>query len=785
MKLASKYFLLSQTVAKTQAVAKPVDVPTNHVCVIDCSGSMSWDLPKIREHLKRRIRTLFGQKDTLSIIWFSGRGQFGTLLEAEPVATLTDLKAVEASIDRWLKPIGLTGFKEPLEEAAKLVQRVAKKDGVYSLFFLSDGCDNAWQHSEILQAIEKAAGLFNSATIVEYGYYADRRLLTQMAEKFGGVHVFSEDFPRFEPSFDAAMKRQTSNAPKVEVFVGAVINDFAFALVGDDLLTFSVEQGRVFVPEMVDKVWYVATSGKEVAKDEAALYATMSLFAQRVNSDVVWEALKATGDVRFINQFSTCFGKQNFSTFVDDTKAAAFNAQLRLSDGQDFNLVPADDAFTIFDLLETLQANPENLLLLHSKDFKYTKIGRSVVDADETLTKEEQAQVEAITAKMASVSRDAKKLAALQAEITAITVNKPKALKFTEEANPKGVPVQALVFNKERPNISVQTQRFGTVNLSERLPKEAPWVSKVPVDFPTSIFRNYTIVKDGIINVKQLPLRLTGATVRKLVEQGMPFKAILGCDGESAEVARTRVKKAAQEREVPVLIDLTLIPVLNRKMVSTVSAREAFESEVALLELQAAKKVFDNAFKERFPYVSEGFVQRYGDEATKWLDEVGLTDKGFNPRVLQAEATDFYMAKELAITVKGYSKLPSVNEVRGKMAPPAPGKKAAKPLSGPTALMAKYLTELDGYLTGDEYTRTASDKDKDAKLKAWLEAKTRLSIEQVRDFQRQKAMRLFSIIVGQTWFKEFSTLDDNTLKVTVSGADYDCTAELSEKKTLI
>jgi hypothetical protein len=101
MKLASKYFLLSQTVAKTQAVAKPVDVPTNHVCVIDCSGSMSWDLPKIREHLKRRIRTLFGQKDTLSIIWFSGRGQFGTLLEAEPVATLTDLKAVEASIDRW------------------------------------------------------------------------------------------------------------------------------------------------------------------------------------------------------------------------------------------------------------------------------------------------------------------------------------------------------------------------------------------------------------------------------------------------------------------------------------------------------------------------------------------------------------------------------------------------------------------------------------------------------------------------------------------------------------
>ena len=126
-KVADGLYLARQTVSKTPAPAKPVEVPTNHVVVIDCSGSMSYDLPQIRTQLKKKLPKLIGEKDTLSVIWFSGRGEFGALLEAEPVSTLADLKDVEKAIDRWLKPVGLTGFKEPLEEAGKLIERVGKK----------------------------------------------------------------------------------------------------------------------------------------------------------------------------------------------------------------------------------------------------------------------------------------------------------------------------------------------------------------------------------------------------------------------------------------------------------------------------------------------------------------------------------------------------------------------------------------------------------------------------------------------------------------------------------
>ncbi len=241
--------------------AKPKEVPTNHVVVIDCSGSMSYELPKIREQLKRKLPKLLREKDTISVVWFSGRGQFGTLLEAEPVATLTDLKDVENAIDRWLRPTGMTGFKEPLEEIPNLVARVSKKTpgSVFSLFFMSDGCDNQWPRQDVLKAVEKAGSSVASAIFVEYGYYADRPLLTQMAEKSGGALIFAEDFDRYVPAFEAAIQKRQSGAKRVEAKIpGDVIGGFAYAFSGSDLLTFGVEAGAVQVPEDAKEVWFLS-----------------------------------------------------------------------------------------------------------------------------------------------------------------------------------------------------------------------------------------------------------------------------------------------------------------------------------------------------------------------------------------------------------------------------------------------------------------------------------------------------------------------------------------------
>jgi hypothetical protein len=270
--LDPQLYLVRQEVA-AKAAPKAEPAPCNHILVIDVSGSMCGELPKIREQLKRKVPKLLKEKDTLSIIWFSGRGEHGVLLEGEPVATLKDLKDVEASIDRWLRPVCLTGFKEPLEDVTALVERLGKKypSNVNSLFFMSDGCDNQWSRAEIIKAVEKASTGLAAAAFVEYGYYADRPLLAKMAETAGGVLVFAEHFDKYAPELESSLTRGLSGAPRIEVKVESdlVVDVFAFTLSDGCINTYGIEDDKVRVPEDTEAVYYL--SPKPVGIEGASL----------------------------------------------------------------------------------------------------------------------------------------------------------------------------------------------------------------------------------------------------------------------------------------------------------------------------------------------------------------------------------------------------------------------------------------------------------------------------------------------------------------------------------
>lgn len=750
--------------------AKPnVETPTDYIVAIDCSGSMYRELPRIRTQLKKKLRTLLKEQDTVSIVWFSGRDEFGTLLEAEPVATLTDLQRVEQQIDRWLKPICLTGFKQPLGEAARIAKKLKADGRAISLLFMSDGYDNQWGRADILKAVEEAAGHVSSATFVEYGWYADRNLLSQMAERSGGTLIFAENFDQYDPQFEAVLKKRPLAAPKKEVTIpGDVIGGFVYELRDGELVTYGVKDGQITVPQDATNLFYLSPTGKGEAKlataayacqkglegmDDtlflSAAYAALSLFAVRMQPNVVFPILKALGDVRFIQAFSTCFGKQKYSAFSADAQEAAFDHSTWFTEGYDPELVPADDAFTVLDVLNLLASDPKNRVLLDHPEFSYNRISRGRIDADLTLTPEEQDEVERLTKEMTE-TRDAAKVASLAQKIASLTASK-ESLKFVANENPDGYSVANLTFNQENPNISILVRKEGVVDISKRIPENLRGV--LPEKFPTFVFRNYTIIKDGIVNVSKLPIRVTK---------------------ETAEVLAKRLPKAAQPTKVIAghdyiegVLDLRALPVLNRQMVKEVSAKELFEAEWKLLNIQAQQKVFNSIIKEKFgTKTAVGFAELYGKEAAEWLISQGFTDySGFSPKQVQAEAKDFYMAKELAIKVKGFSSIPSLNEYRkqasaGKIRPAA-------------ALMSPAMAIVDGY-DGDE-----------AGFEAWLrEQKDKLDGER-RRLIFEKAKTVFTLIVGQTWFTEFSSLDENTMTLDFDGQSVLFTAEMKEVKVEI
>ena len=765
--------------------------------IIDCSGSMYAEVPKIREQLKKKLPKLIGAKDTLSVIWFSGRGEFKAILEAEPVATLTDLAGVERAIDK-LSSLGLTGFKEPFEEAGRLMERIAKKSpgGAFSLFFMSDGCDNSWPRAEVLKAVEKAVTNVASATVVAYGYYADVPFLTQIAEKSGGTLIVAENFDRYQPTFEAAMQKRAPGGKKIEVEIPVdAVGGFAYALADGDILTFSIEGSKVLVPEGLTEIAYLASDAPKGTKSEslgdvvkkvagnappdasflstlAASYAAVSLFAIRVKSDVVLALLKALGDVTFIEQFANCFGKQKYAAFQEGSKAAVFDLKVRFTKGYDPNKVPREDAYTVLDLLYLLEGDEKARVLMDSPSFTYSKIGRSRLDASDLLDESEAEELAKLTAELATVTKNATKVKEITAKIAALTASKKESLKFVPDAAPDGYRIQSLTFNQDRPNVSFLIQKQGMVDLSSRMadaPASEPGKQPIPANFKTRVHRNYAALKDGLVNIETLPVSVSAEThekLQKLVTDGLApqeiFSGTTVVDGEHK-----------------LLLNLKALPVINRKSVKAVSAKAFFTAQYDLTKGKAAQKVYNAYVTEKLPpKKSEGLGFVYGDKAAEWLKAQGITDMGYQPpKTTVEEAKDFYMGKELKVSLKGLSSLPTLKDAREKIAKQASDKTGKAKINAPTALMKTTIEEVEGFLASAAYTKAA---DTESVLKAWLEGQAKAAKSACRKQIFDIAQTSFCIIVGQTWFKEFASLDENTMTLATTEGPIECQVEQRE-----
>lgn len=698
---------------------------TNHVFVIDCSGSMYGQLDHVKTHVKNKLATMLKPGDTFSCIWFSGRGQFGTLIEAMRVESPEHMMTIGSALDRWVKPMGLTGFKEPLEEVERLALRVKNKLP-FAMHFMSDGMDNQWPRADVLRAIENVGGSIASATIIEYGFYADRAFLSQMAAKVGGAHVFAQDYEAFGSVFERALRNKPTSAKRSSFKVkGDAIGGFVFTVANDEVTAYAIEGEKVTTPDAVEHVFYlspskVGTEGVAFEKGplDAAAYAAMGLFAMRGRADIVWPLLKFTGDVKLIDQFASCFGKQKYSDFQHAAEAAALDDKHRRVNGYDPNRVPRDDAFTVLDVLRMLENDASARLLLDSKDFRYQRIGRAVEANDD-------------------------------------------ALKFEADLAFGGYPLTGLVYNADRPNVSVRVVKKGTV----KLPSSRP--STLPESFATQVYRTYTIVKDGIVNVSKLPALVSKDTRNILVKKG----AVTFTSGIDANVGGVPVFE--------VLIDLEKLPVINRKMVKGLTKQQFFDDHFTLVSRQADAKVLGGYLKELagddVERTSEDLAKQYGEDAAKWLREQGITSNGFNPKGTTAEASgDFYVAKELNVGLKGLSSLPSLKDAKKKIDEwtALDDKARAKKILPPSvALMRPMIEEVE--------TMRKKVHD-DAKLKAWLDVGQLNVRERVCKMQALVAQHTFTIIVGQSWFTDASSLDDNAIDLNTNVGAVTAKAEMKE-----
>lgn len=722
-------------------------LPTHHIMCLDVSYSMAGDLPKMRKALCDKLPKLLGVNDTCSLLYFSGRGEFGLVFENVGAANAKELQDIRNMIERWLVPIGLTGFKEPLVEVEALCKRVTKANSAlqHSLFFMSDGCDNQWDRSQILAAVERAAGHVAAATFVEYGYYADRKLLSEMADKAGGKLVFAEQFDKYEPVFEKEIAGGVEGV-RVEVKIpGDMLGGVAFAGVDGDIVTYAPDKnGKIFAHESAKFVYFMAPTGMDgkepiiiPPEQHSAMYAALSVFSVRMQSKIVRGLLRRLGDAHFMDEYSVCFGKQKLTSFMEETKNACFDNGARYLSGMSWDHAPPKDAFTILELLTILQSDERNRVLLDHSSFKYSRISRARLDAEEMISEEDQEKLGKLAEAVGKAKTKAAAATAQKALDDAREALGLGGVKFTADPAEGGYGVNALVWNENRPNVSIQVMKTGSVDLAGRIPE--PLKTVIPEKFPTKIVRNYAIIRDGLVNVATLPVLVTDDVAAKLV-------------------ARTKqgvVEQATSERTdgmVEMTIDLKRMPILNQDDVTEPSAAEMAALQFELQVARARQKVFNYYCSTFVPRVSKSFVEEYGKAGEEFLKSVGVKDYGFSPvHTVAAESKDFIVGRELNVTMKGYMTLPKVEDV-----------KSGKKIAGIGEVMKSVIDVVE------KAHAEALFNDDMSGFEEYIEESRDRAVADTRSLLSRIARAKFAMTVGQVWFKEWTSMDDCKLQVPVS-----------------
>ena len=682
---------------------------------------MYGSLPQIRQQLKNKIPSIISDVDTISIVWFSGRNQSGILKEGVRVKNLVDLQQLNDAIDRFLVPVGMTAFLPPLVLTEKLISNLSSNGNYFSFIFLSDGYNNDSSWFEVTAALAELESKLASATFIEYGYYADSDALTEMSEIVGGEKIFSKDFDSYEESFDKIVTKQ-STSTKITLDISDVksklANQFFYTIdkVNEVINVYSAN-GKTFIsiPSDTESVYFFSRNASGSADDLNAtdILAAAYVLAERLKYGQVEEILAVLGDVSLIKQFSGAYGKQKLNDLKDRLKLLVFDNKELFSEGKDYNY--------------NIDPN-ENYFYPYHPDFNYNRIGTKKVTKVELSNEQKDALANAKT--LAEVTKITSELAA------------PEFI-YPDNAAEVGMKFNTLVWNQDRANLSVQTKLNGTV----KLPKNDVGLNEVE----SFIYRNYTLVKDGILNVTEIPVSLDSETYIKLDGKGL-IKHDLTLPG----LTINKSIGYSNEGNPIHILDISSLPTINRSMVTNMSAKSLANLEFDLLKLQLSQKYL-KYLKEEFPVSTDKSV--YTPEQADWLKTIGLTEKGgFSPKVEAVKSDDFYVAPSLKVKIEKTSTSPKISDFVLKCKLLSENAPKAKSLNLVEGILKTKVAEMGRYLP------VGYDLEDVETLIKEIDKERR---EALTDIAKIK----FGIILSRSWFKEFATLAENELKLKFDGLE--------------
>jgi hypothetical protein len=690
----SETILAKAILSTDKNVVKPKRQPVNHIMIYDRSGSMTSMLSTVIEDMILSLENI-KDGDTLSVGWFASEGRFGYIVNG------MFIKDNREKIVKILRQnnftLGCTCFSDILSATNdSVIPELSNYSNGFNLMFFTDGYpvvnDYSKEVKKVFDALEKMNRTINNAMLVGYGDYYNKELMAQMAEKIGGTLVHQSKLDMFSGVLMNFLDAGTSSK-KIEVEI-PIKAEYAFIVNVDSVVICPViDDTKVIIPE--DAQWFYFLSNTGLIRHSAesttipehmieGILGAANIAIGQTKTTLAIDLLGSLGDIRLINVTNNAFTNAEYALAQDMIKDAISNPSVRFIGGKNKNYVPDPSAFCLMNALEVLGADDNAFFYPRHKAFEYNKIG---------------------------------------------------VPSFTKEGYPKMVDdpnskckFDDLVWNGSRLNLSIRAIIKGTVELIGD-----PTSVGLPKTVSSFKWRNYTIIKDGHLNVFTLPASMSYDTFEVLRVNGMIDRY------------------EEWDRDTVYEVYLDAVPMVNRAMTTAPLSTEFCEWHMHEKMLEAKVKVAKAMLDKLDPEgtLTKEHMVEYTPEQEAFLEAQGVTSKGFNPPTTSGTAEDWYYANEFEVKIVGMASLPSYNEVIKKFDAGKAMTSRELPVANYIGLFGTKLNLIPQSLRKIEYMQTQLDESK----------------IQLRQLRHKIHSTKMGMLLSKQWFPDITTRDGSKINI--------------------
>lgn len=577
--------------------------PTNRILILDGSGSTYSFIDKMKQDIIDECER-FSDTDTVSVGYFSSSGQYGWVCKgASP-------KTVRPLLQNFKFPMNMTCYSEILKSTVEVIETLKPISNIATLIFATDGYPN--QQTDTINKLSKELSQhLASTTIIGYGDYYGRNVLSEMAQNIGGTLVHASNLREFNEHVKTS-SGSANLSPKRSVPVPSnLIDNFVISVSPNGIVTHLIEgRTEIFVDSETSHLLYSSklnpTDTYEFSEDTFPLaYAAARAYLQAAQYNDALDILGELGDVFFIDRVNNSFTVSEYGAVENHLLKAINDPTFRFKEGRKANYIPKPDAFCMLDLADLLVNDKTAKFMPYHPAFSYNKIGRG-------------------------------------------STPKGDYPKF-EAGKDVRCSTSSLTWNSSRLNLSFLAKIHGHISLDDKAPEVG--LNQL---FNTFVYRNYALVVDGRKNVSSLVLSdLSEDTLDVLKKHKLIESQVDGV----------------------VVVDLSGLPVVNRKIATDYTDLDNVCKLLRReKQLEAENKTFSylyNEFPESLREGVEDLVKptSFTDAQVLYLSKFGVKKDGsFAPEVTLDDPTDFYTAKVIEFGIKGLNSLPKVSDVLAKIA---------------------------------------------------------------------------------------------------------------------